>query len=79
MWTDTEVGGDIWNGRWDPDLLSTLLGAAAHEVIDQRLLKQTLQRIQTLTHLLQKAQWDLYRVRYIELSSNEAKLSSLSG
>jgi hypothetical protein len=74
MWTDTEAGNDIWNGRWDPDLLSRLLGAAAQDVIDHRLLKRTLQRIQTLTHLLEKAQRHLYRVRYIELSSKEAKL-----
>jgi hypothetical protein len=73
MWTDTEAGGDIWNGRWSPDLLSTLLGTAAQDIVDQRLFKRALQRIQAITHLLQQAQRAIYRVRYIELSSKEVK------
>jgi hypothetical protein len=66
------VGGDIWNGRWSPELLSTLLGAAAHTIVDQRLFKRALHRIQVITQLLQQAQRALYRVRYIELSSKAA-------
>ena len=73
MWTDTEAGGDIWNGRWSPDLLSTLLGAAAHVTVDHRLFKRALHRIQAITQLLQQAQRALYRVRYIELSSKGAQ------
>jgi hypothetical protein len=73
MWTDTELGGDIWNGRWSPDLITSLLGEAARDTVDQRLFKRALQRLQKITQLLQTAQRAIYRVRYVELSSKEAK------
>jgi hypothetical protein len=74
MWTDTEVGGYIWNGRWSPDLLTSLLGEAAQDTVDQCLFKWALQRLQKITQLLQTAQRAIYRVRYVELSSKEAKM-----
>jgi hypothetical protein len=74
MWTDTEMGGDIWNGRWTSDLLTSLLDETARESVDQRLFKRALQRLEKLTHLLQNAQRAIYRVRYVEMSSKEAKV-----
>jgi hypothetical protein len=74
MWTDTEVGGDIWNGRWSLDLLTSLLDEAAQDTVDQCLFKRSLQRLQKITQLLQTAQRAIYRVRYVELSSKEAKM-----
>ena len=72
MWTDTEKGGDIWNGRWTPDVLTSLLGEVTREPVDQRLFKRALQRIETLTRLLQRAQRAIYGVRYVEMTSREA-------
>ena len=64
--------GDIWNGRWTPDVLTSLLGEATREPVDQRLFKRALQRIEQLTHLLQRAQRAIYGVRYVEMTSREA-------
>ena len=74
MWTDTELGGDIWNGRWTSDLLTSLLGETARDSVDQRLFKRALKRLEKLTQLLQNAQRAIYRVRYVEMSSKEAKV-----
>ena len=74
MWTDTELGGDIWNGRWTSDLLTSLLGETARDSVDQRLFKRALKHLEKLTQLLQNAQRAIYRVRYVEMSSKEAKV-----
>lgn len=60
----------IVDGRW----FSSLLGDLSSNCLDQRSISLGLQRLQKLTGLFQVAQWDLYRVRYIELSSKEAHL-----
>ncbi len=74
LWSDTEAGGDIWNGRWTRDLLSSLLGDAALRKEEPRAFKQTLQWLQKLTGVLQTAQRSLYRVRHLERQSQEVKL-----
>ena len=74
LWSDTEAGGDIWNGRWTRDLLSSLLGDAALRKEEPRAFKQALQWLQKLTGVLQTAQRSLYRVRHLERQSQEAKL-----
>ena len=73
LWSDTEAGGDVWNGRWTSDLLSSLLGEAAPTCVDPRSFRKALRWIQQLTGLLQTTQRALYRVRHLELASKEAK------
>jgi len=73
LWSDTEAGGDVWNGRWTSDLLSSLLGEAAPTSVNPRSFRRALRWIQQLTGLLQTAQRALYRVRHLELASKEAK------
>jgi hypothetical protein len=73
LWSVTEAGGDVWNGRWTSDLLSTLLGESASKRVDPKGFQRALQWIQQLTRLLQNAQRALYRIRHLELASKEAK------
>ncbi len=65
IWVVT-FGMDAGHQIYSPD--------AVHQNVDQRFLKRALQRLQKLTQLLQTAQRAIYRVRYIELSSKEAKM-----
>jgi hypothetical protein len=74
LWTDTEAGGDIWNGRWTRELLSSLLGDAASRKEEPQEFKKAMHWLQKLTGLLQTAQRSLYRVRHLERQSKEAKL-----
>jgi hypothetical protein len=74
LWTDTEAGGDIWNGRWTPHLLNTLLGDASHTPIERRECQRALNWLKQLTGLLQTAQRNIYSARHIELMSLEAKI-----
>jgi hypothetical protein len=74
LWSDTEAGGDICNGRWTSELLSSLLGDAALRKEEPRAFKQALHWLQKLTGVLQNAQRSLYRVRHLERQSQEAKL-----
>ena len=74
LWSDTEAGGDIWNGRWTRDLLSSLLGDAALRQEEPRTFKKALHWLQKLTGVLQTAQRSLYRVRHLERQSQEIKL-----
>jgi hypothetical protein len=71
MWSATTEGGDVWNGRWTVDLLSSLLGDSSTLCLNQRSTRRGLRRLQHLTGLLQVAQRDLYRTRYIELTAKE--------
>ncbi len=74
LWSDIEAGGDVWNGRWTSDLLSTLLGESASKRVDPKGFQRALQWIQHFTRLLQQsAQRALYRVRHLELASKGAK------
>ncbi len=69
LWTNNEEGGDVWNGRWTPLLLSTLLAGDSSLPITQQDFKGALKWLQRLTTLLQNAQRALYGVRHIELLS----------
>ena len=74
IWTDTAAGGDIWNGRWTPQLLTSLLGDASQLLMERRDCQRALSWLQRLTGLLQKAQRAIYGVRHAELTSLEAKI-----
>ena len=74
LWADNEAGGDIWNGRWTPQLLSSLLGDSSQLMIESRDCRRALTWLQKLTGLLQKAQRAIYGVRHAELMSLEAKI-----
>ena len=63
MWEDTELAGDIWNGRWRRQDIDTILGRYASEVIPLEDLHQGLQWLTELTLRLQRAQQILYTAR----------------
>lgn len=73
IWTDSEARGDVWNDRWTPHLLFSLLGDAGLIRIEQRTFRKALQWLHKLTGQLQSAQRALYGVRHAELLSMEAK------
>jgi hypothetical protein len=71
---DNITGSDIWNGRWTPHLLSSLLGDASQTLTERRECQRALNSLKQLTGLLQAAQRALYGVRHIELMSLDAKI-----
>jgi hypothetical protein len=73
LWTDTEEGGDIWNGRWRPLLLDTILNIPADFSVPTRDFQLAFKWIQELTLLLQTTQRALYSARHIERLSQEAQ------
>jgi len=70
LWSDTERGGDIWNGRWASGLL--LLVPTGYKVSSADY-KAGVKWLQKLTLILQKAQRAIYTARHTELLSKEAK------
>jgi hypothetical protein len=74
LWSNTAEGGDVWNGRWTPHILSTLLKEDSHLLINQPDFKGALQWLQGLTLLLQNAQRALYGVRHTELLSKQREM-----
>jgi hypothetical protein len=73
LWSESEAGGDLWNGRWTPHLLSSLLGEASHAPAERRDFQRALAWLTQLTSLLQNAQRILYGVRHVELLSLDSK------
>jgi hypothetical protein len=71
LWSDTELGGDNWNGR----LLEELLPISSTHKIAPADLKASLNWMRRITLLLQHAQRALYSTRHLELMSKEAKIS----
>jgi hypothetical protein len=67
--SNSEEGGDIWNGRWTPLLLFTLLAEDGLAPVLQPDFKGALKWIQRLTILLQDAQRALYGAHHTELLS----------
>jgi hypothetical protein len=63
MWEDSEVAGDIWNGRWRRHDIETILGRHALEIIPHEDLYQGLEWLTELTVRLQRAQQTLYTAR----------------
>jgi hypothetical protein len=63
MWEDSEVAGDIWNGRWRRQDIETILGRHALEIIPHEDLYQGLDWLTELTVRLQRAQQTLYTAR----------------
>ncbi len=73
LWSDTEKGGDVWNGRWPSRLIEDLLPVSYDQRVDPADLKASLKWMQRLTQLLQRAQRELYSARHLELMSKEAE------
>lgn len=73
LWSDSEGGGNIWNGRWTPHLLESVLTVPPDFQVTPRDFQLALKRIQQITLLLQNAQRVLYSARHIELISQEAR------
>jgi hypothetical protein len=69
LWSNTQEGGDVWNGRWTPLLLSTHLAEDGRTPVQPPEFKGAIKWLQRLTLLLQDAQRALYGVRHIELLS----------
>jgi hypothetical protein len=78
MWTDTVTGGDLWNGRWTPQLLSALLGDASQTLMERRNCQQALNSLKQLTGLLQTAQRALYGLRHVEIMALDAKIRRIT-
>jgi hypothetical protein len=73
LWTDSVLGGDIWNERWTRDVIHELLPASSTALISHRDTKTALTWLQQLTGILQKGQRQLYGIRRVELLSKEAR------
>lgn len=73
LWTDSEEGGDIWNGRWTSPLLESLLNVPSEYQITPRDFQVALKKLQQITSLLQTAQRAIYSARHIELFFQEAR------
>jgi hypothetical protein len=63
MWEDSELSGDIWNGRWRRHDIEAVLGRHALEIIPHEDLNQGLEWLKELTVRLQPAQQTLYTAR----------------
>jgi hypothetical protein len=74
MWSDTEQGGDIWNGRWPTDLIEELLPFSSSHKTPPEDLKASINWIRRLTLILQHTQRALYGARHLELMSKHAKI-----
>ncbi len=75
LWSDTELGGDIWNWRWSTKLLEDLLQISPTHKIAPADLKASLNCwLRRLTLLLQQAQRALYSAHNLELMFKEAKI-----
>ncbi len=72
MWEDSVTGRDIWNGWWTLATLHQLLPEAPSTPINLREYTIALAWLQRLTDILQPGQQTLYRIRRVELLSNEA-------
>ncbi len=73
IWTDSETGGDVWNGRWTPHTLCSQLGDTSLLPIERRDFQKTLTWLQKLTGILQNVQRAIYGVWHTESLSMEAK------
>jgi hypothetical protein len=73
LWDNTDLGGDIWNGRWMPSAFDNLLPVASDLCISPTDIKAALKWLQRITALLQGAQQTLYRERHMELMSKESR------
>ncbi len=67
IWNGSDASGDLWNGRWLSDLLSSLLSDSATLCIAQKSITKMLKWLQTLTDLLQTGQRALFAARRTEL------------
>ncbi len=74
LWDDTELGGDIWNGRWTPIVFERLLPISPNQCTPLADVRPTLKWLQRLTLLLQRAQREIYSARHVELLSKEAQV-----
>ena len=63
MWEDSELAGDIWNGRWHRNTISDLLGILGDAIPASHDLSAAIQWLTSLTCLLQKTQQALYTLR----------------
>jgi hypothetical protein len=77
MWEDTELAGDIWNGRWKRQDIEDILGSHAQEVIPPEELQTALQWITELTMRLQKAQNILYTSRGSLIHARAKEMASI--
>ena len=73
IWDGSEASGDLWNGRWPSDLLSSLLSDSATLCIAHKSITKTLKWLQTLTDLLQTGQRAQFAARRTELLALDAK------
>ena len=64
LWDDTELAGDIWNGRWPEHLLSTILGDSCSTIIHPKDFSRSLRWVIKLTTLLQKSQREQFATRH---------------
>ena len=71
LWSDTEQGGDIWNGRWKNDTIEHLLPNMPDQKVPLSEYKLAVKWIQRLTFILQRAQRALYSARHVELQYKE--------
>ena len=77
MWEDTELAGDIWNGRWKRQDIEDILGPHAQEVIPPEELQTALQWFTELTMRLQKAQQTLYTARGSLIHARAKEMASI--
>ena len=73
IWTDSVLGGDLWNGRWTRDGIQDLLPESVNAKISPHDYIKGLAWMRKLTGILQKGQQRLYGIRRVELLSKEAK------
>jgi hypothetical protein len=63
LWEDSEMAGDIWNGRWSRQTINSILDEHSDTLIPPADYVSAMQWLSNLTLLLQKSQTALYSTR----------------
>jgi hypothetical protein len=78
IWEDTELAGDLWNGRWSQQALNIILGDKGQEIVSRKAFIGGICKLTTIKKLLQTAQRELYSIWRLILKTEQNQLQLIS-